>query len=406
MRPQILLLLLFLTACAASDPMATAEPTTPAPTDTSTPAPSTAIVIVPPTATRPTSTPTPTKTRRPPTATLAPSITPLALGACPDFTSQLLPSLNRGNQVAFVNATSTTPNNVRAAPARSAELVWKAAPGDVLGLLGEAPVCVDGLTWWQVESANGKLQGWTVEGTPDSYWLTPPLAAAPSPLQLSVAVGASTLYKSTAFKIEPRCLDFSACLSLWPDNARLTLRGYVPQRSAAPFIQVVDLAMLRELLSPAFNQQLVDLQAALTARPANPPLVVLTSTLEVLKVQPHYVNFVNGAGVAHVAFWSSEVTPVNNSALYYSFTGLTNDGRYLVLALLPITAPELPANGSQMPPSIPTAAPDGGNTAAVVAAVFAFNDQTATRLAALPPDQFSPKLADLDALLSTLTIEP
>jgi hypothetical protein len=66
-------------------------------------------------------------------------------------------------------------NNVRSAASSSAELIAQIPAGDTFIIL-EGPVCSDGYTWWKVDHKG--LEGWTVEGTADSYWLEPVMASA------------------------------------------------------------------------------------------------------------------------------------------------------------------------------------------------------------------------------------
>lgn len=61
-------------------------------------------------------------------------------------------------------------NNVRAEPQTGAPLVGQIPGGDELTVI-DGPVCADKFTWWQVDYDG--LVGWTVEGTPEEYWIEP-----------------------------------------------------------------------------------------------------------------------------------------------------------------------------------------------------------------------------------------
>lgn len=63
-------------------------------------------------------------------------------------------------------------NNVRSGPNRSASLVGQIQPGEKIEITG-GPVCEDGLTWWQIRSLDTGLQGYTLEGDLQTYWLVP-----------------------------------------------------------------------------------------------------------------------------------------------------------------------------------------------------------------------------------------
>jgi WD40 repeat protein len=75
----------------------------------------------------------------------------------------------------------TSPNNVRALPARDSELVGE-IPAGASFLVVDGPTCDEAsdLVWWQVDYQG--LIGWTAEGQGETYWLE---AAAPTALYLS-----------------------------------------------------------------------------------------------------------------------------------------------------------------------------------------------------------------------------
>jgi hypothetical protein len=70
-----------------------------------------------------------------------------------------------------------TPNNVRAAPARTADRLFQVLPYLNLGVreedavlkVLEGPICGDGFAWWRVQF--GTREGWTAEGDAESYFL-------------------------------------------------------------------------------------------------------------------------------------------------------------------------------------------------------------------------------------------
>jgi hypothetical protein len=94
---------------------------------------------------------------------------------------------------------------------------------------------------------------------------------------------------------------------------------------------------------------------------------------------------------------------INNYELIYHFEGLTDDGQYYVIVILPVTAPGLPENGQ--PGGV---VPPGG------VPVPDFNDMNANwmgylgdvrqMLQDLEPGAYNPNLDQLDALIGSLTI--
>ena len=110
------------------------------------------------------------------------------------------------------------------------------------------------------------------------------------------------------------------------------------------------------------------------------------------------VNFANGNGIRYLTQFDQSPLPVNNRELFYYFHGITNNGTYYVQVILPVQAPFL--------------APDENPNSSLPRNGIPFHsDQSyfnaiAQQLNTTPPDQFSPSLASLDALVQSITINP
>lgn len=92
--------------------------------------------------------------------------------ACP---TDLPPRLTSNS---WAKVTSGDPNNLRAEPSRSSELVGQIPAGDIFQVLAE-PQCNGGYTWWQIDYRG--TTAWTAEGLNGAYWLEP-LGAIPAPV--------------------------------------------------------------------------------------------------------------------------------------------------------------------------------------------------------------------------------
>ncbi len=92
--------------------------------------------------------------------------------------------------------------------------------------------------------------------------------------------------------------------------------------------------------------------------------------------------------------------PINNNELFYHFQGLTDDDKYYIFAILPITAPILPENEK------PDASiPEGGIPIPTDTGVnnnYYFS--VTEKLNSLSPDTFTPSLNSLDALIQSITV--
>ena len=117
------------------------------------------------------------------------------------------------------------------------------------------------------------------------------------------------------------------------------------------------------------------------------------------------ISFQNGSGVRFLTQYAQYAAPVNNHELFYQFQGLTDDGAYYVIAIFPVTAPNLaensdaaadqPVNGSVYPDMSDTNADWEGYYAAVT-----------DLLNATPADNFTPAIGQLDALINSMLITP
>ena len=59
--------------------------------------------------------------------------------------------------------------------------------------------------------------------------------------------------------------------------------------------------------------------------------------------KPEYLKFENGSGVRYLTMYGQGFAPINNHDLFYSFQGLTADGRYWVSVIMPVNHPSLQA---------------------------------------------------------------
>ena len=113
----------------------------------------------------------------------------------------------------------------------------------------------------------------------------------------------------------------------------------------------------------------------------------LSGAVDIVPPPPQlgYIQFANGTGRRYLAFKPTANAPqtFNNENLYYVFEGVTTNGRYLVWFEYPISTSFL------------------ANLDATVTAETIFS-----QLDDLPADLFTPQLIQLDAVVTSLSIEP
>jgi hypothetical protein len=155
--------------------------------------------------------------------------------------------------------------------------------------------------------------------------------------------------------------------------------------------KVADLAALPEMYHQTIAQ-----------REPMPPL----HAGRVLEVHTQDQTFASGSGSRAVVIYAQNLSAFANDELFYSFQGLTADGQSYVSVAVPVAAPLLPPSMqavlSGAYPAIPY---DPANPDALTAALIAFNGQVTPQLDALDGAAFSPPLADLDRMVSSIVVQ-
>ena len=189
-----------------------------------------------------------------------------------------------------------------------------------------------------------------------------------------------------------------------PEHLEFTLTGYqVQDKMLEPQIFVYPANEYTQL-NPQAAEQIQKLKTALSGGPltkdALPSWMVNAGQIFTAKAQ--VVPFQSGRGVRFLTQYAQYPAPANNRELAYHFQGLTDDGRYYVVAVLPVTSsilaedekPEspVPSEGVQLPAG---GMPDQ-----------AYYDSVTKALDAMYEDSFNPSLFQLDALIQSITVNP
>ncbi|HNH26026.1 MAG TPA: hypothetical protein PLR93_03350, partial [Anaerolineales bacterium] len=116
--------------------------------------------------------------------------------------------------------------------------------------------------------------------------------------------------------------------------------------------------------------------------------------------QAKIVSFANGSGVRMTSQYAQFPGPILKDGSYYHYEGLTNDGKYMVAIMVPVTLPiqataENPSADGVVYPS------DISDTIALDAYFQGVTDL----LNAATPDSFQPNLNVLDALIQSIQIK-
>jgi len=134
------------------------------------------------------------------------------------------------------------------------------------------------------------------------------------------------------------------------------------------------------------------------------PIIPFINAGQVFAAQEKVLPFTGGSGIRIVTQYASDISPINNGGLFYHFEGLTSDGKYYIVAILPVNLSFLPADNNPASPI-----PSGGIT-------FPQNNasgpdfenyfkQVTNQINSTAPDQFNPSLNTLDSLIQSISTQ-
>jgi hypothetical protein len=151
---------------------------------------------------------------------------------------------------------------------------------------------------------------------------------------------------------------------------------------------------------------------ALLAAPSNPltnenlPQVPYFNAASMFAAQSKFIQFKNGSGVRMITQYGQAVGPVVNNGTFYHFEGLTSDGKYYIVAVLPVEAKFL-ANGNDPSAQLPAdGIPFPGYNSTNTSYYDNYFKAVTDKMNATPDDSFSPSLATLDSLIKSLQVSP
>jgi hypothetical protein len=132
-----------------------------------------------------------------------------------------------------------------------------------------------------------------------------------------------------------------------------------------------------------------------TVQAGDLPLLPLTNAAQVFHAQKQYLDSGYVQGLRFISQHSQDPYPILLSQeLFYTFQGFSNDGAYYVAAFFPI-------NSAVLPDTI-----EIEDWEAFHANYDDYLAETTAELNQLPPSEFTPDLTLLDALVTSLRIEP
>jgi hypothetical protein len=188
-----------------------------------------------------------------------------------------------------------------------------------------------------------------------------------------------------------------------PQYTELTFQGYVlPDTFHKPHISVFPVQNYHDLMPDIIDGKVAALQAliaggALPAKEALPLLPVFNAAEE-FRAEYQVISFSGGSGIRYLSQYAQFSDPINSHDMFFSFQGLTTDGKYWISAILPVSNSMLLPNGDNPPPGL-TWEQFGNQFDTYIADLV-------TKLEAQPPDSYNPTIAALDALIASIEIHP
>lgn len=246
----------------------------------------------------------------------------------------------------------------------------------------------------------------STSSAPSATTAPPGIPFAATPLRFTIPDGLAT--SASTEDIDTVTNQTGSPWDIAPAHLQITFAGYalqttyhVPQLFLYPAPQYA-------AANPRATESLKRLQAVL----ANPsagytndtlPNVPFVNAGQVFAAQQKVLHFSGGSGIRFITQYGQDISPINNDGLFYHFQGLTADGKYYIVAILPVNLPflapdnnpdsKLPAGGIPFPSSSASGSDFAG-----------YYRQVTQRIDAAPAGQFSPTLDTLDQMMQSLTI--
>lgn len=242
---------------------------------------------------------------------------------------------------------------------------------------------------------------------------TPPAGSLPGTAvsfdRLSMVVPAGVAASATGTLVPEATGDSVAPWDVAPQHIRLALEGYALQEKFhQPAVYVYPAQAYAELQERGSAAQSLERLRAVLAQGAmvnvkELPEIPFFNISQAMAAQVKVIPFQNGRGVRMLTEYAMARAIINNHELIYHFEGLTGDGQFYVIAILPVTAPGLPEDGQPG-----SAVPPGGVTVPdyhdMNANWLGYYGEVRQMLQGLEPGAYTPDLDQLDAMIGSLII--
>lgn len=198
--------------------------------------------------------------------------------------------------------------------------------------------------------------------------------------------------------------DIPMDIFIYPTHTELLINNYRYSKTQfPPQIIVYPVTRFSELLPDVVPQRVADLLAYKSSGTWNggevpflPPLPMLQSFYS----HDTRILFINGEGVRFITDYNESNHPLSNRTIFYTFQGLTNDGKYWVSVKLPVSNPVLPDDADIID------LPEGYSNETWFQEYDSYIELITSTLQPQSPASFSPNLEILDHLVNSIIVSP
>lgn len=188
-----------------------------------------------------------------------------------------------------------------------------------------------------------------------------------------------------------------------PDEYDFILQGYaIPDAFHKPVIHIYDVEKISNV-NPVYAETVQYLKQYLQDKPIQArssdgstlgkyaPFLPFWPAAQIFVSNFNYQDFQNGKGVSYLTTFHQALYPLDNYNLFYTYQGITDDGKYYISAVLPIRNPLLPDQAPQPDDSFF----DGYRL---------YLEEVVRNLNAQPAETFTPNRALLDGMMGTFEV--
>jgi hypothetical protein len=260
---------------------------------------------------------------------------------------------------------------------------------------------------WQIKTSEW-IDIFAIWRTVDPNYLIEEIGLKPDQIYMDITELAHSLQGRLVPPVLPNP-EALPSLSGGPPHLRFSFEGEI----LAPWVNpsserqllIYPVAAYRQMSGSAgihdIDQQIKRLQDLLAERPEQPglPLPMLPPLGDEAPdptTQLKYLDFESGSGIRFITRYTQGARPCNNEEIFYTFQGLTKDGRYYIALFYPISTWALPDNTDTIASE---------EIEKITADYSAYQQQLQEKLDRLGPADFTPTLSSLDAMVASLQLE-